>query len=110
MDGARRRTSLLHPVVGINARDDLLRRSAAEPAPVDPQPPVAPRDHDALGKVLVAAAWASVPLTMERACHISKLDERETREVLNGLVADGQLDEVTKAGVVQWVRSRGASR
>ncbi|VFA81753.1 putative DNA helicase [Gordonia paraffinivorans] len=100
----------LHPVVGINARDDLLRRSAAEPAPVDPQPPVAPRDHDALGKVLVAAAWASVPLTMERACHISKLDERETREVLNGLVADGQLDEVTKAGVVQWVRSRGASR
>lgn len=91
-------------VVGRNARDDLLRRFAAESEP--PVAPPAPA-HGALHKVLVAAAWATVPLTLERACHISRLSDRETRTVLNGLVEDGQLDEITKAGTVLWVRSHG---
>ncbi|GAB84065.1 hypothetical protein GORBP_028_00680 [Gordonia rubripertincta NBRC 101908] len=91
-------------VVGRNARDDLLRRAAAESEP--PVAPPAPA-HGALHKVLVAAAWATVPLTLERARHISKLGDGETRAVLSGLVEDGQLDEITKAGTVLWVRSHG---
>ncbi len=90
---------------GLNARDDLLRRSAAES---DSSNTGASTANVTLRKVLVAAAWSSVPLTIDRACHIAKLSESETRGVLNALVEDGHLDEMTKAGTMLWVRSRKA--
>ena len=61
---------------GLNARDDLFRRSAAES---DSSNAGSSTANVTLQKVLVAAAWSSVPLTIDRACHIARLDESETR-------------------------------
>ncbi|MCR8897184.1 AAA domain-containing protein [Gordonia sp. GONU] len=94
---------------GVNARDDLLRRAASDSEIENENAtPAAFPVQATLRKVLVAAAWPSVPLTIDRACHISKLDESATRDVLDALVEDGQLDEMTKAGTMLWVRSYGA--
>ncbi|WP_245548540.1 AAA domain-containing protein [Gordonia namibiensis] len=100
---------------GVNARDDLLRRAASETETEteteseseSPTPATSPA-QGTLRNVLVAAAWPSVPLTIDRACHISRLDESATRDLLDALVEDGQLDEMTKAGTMLWVRSHGA--
>ncbi|GAB92727.1 AAA domain-containing protein, partial [Gordonia rhizosphera] len=59
---------------------------------------------ETIRQVLVAGAWSSVPMTMQRASAITRLDEGDVREHLNALTADGRLQQVDTDGDLTWVR------
>ncbi|MCH5642271.1 AAA domain-containing protein [Gordonia sp. ABSL49_1] len=79
--------------------DDTVRmsESVAEPSGTA-------REAETIRRVLVAGAWSAIPMTVERARAITKLDEDDVRGQLAALVAAGELKEQTVHGVQAWVR------
>lgn len=67
------------------------------------------RDSETIRRVLVAGAWSTVPLTVERAKKISRIDDsNEVRAHLDHLVEAGKLVETATQSGRQWTRPQSA--
>ncbi|MGV9710021.1 AAA domain-containing protein [Gordonia sp. NPDC003424] len=96
---------VIDPVVVIPDVVDDRPSVAVEP---DVEPIQPDGRTETIKRLLIAGSWPTVPMTIERAMHISKLDEPEAREHLNELVAAGQLRRTTTGEMAKWIRTGGA--
>ena len=70
-----------------------------QPAPHQPIDP-----SHTIKKMILAGTWAAIPMTVERAMSISKLDQPQAESYLDELVASGKLKRSLKDDKVVWTR------